>query len=221
MESSGVVDGAACDWLYASILSRASFCKSKSCNRSGVRIDRIGVREQFPYSSQARWTVKSGNTRSPGRGAISQKFHSGHNSPIQGLNRRICFSFVAANSRMSFSVRPRTMQSHTKIQTGSFRVRRQSRKPMQLLLRITMAAITPPIWRLIRVPDRFTLYQLHRVLQSCLAILTTTSMSSSLTLVALRLRTQSPRPEDATAIRLCDLDLSRALLVRLRRRVGT
>jgi len=40
-----------------------------------------------------------------------------------------------------------------------------SRGPKQLLLRITMADITPPIWRLVRIPDRFTLHQLHRVLQ--------------------------------------------------------
>jgi hypothetical protein len=36
---------------------------------------------------------------------------------------------------------------------------------MQLLLRVTMREITPQIWRLLRVPDQFTLHQLHRTLQ--------------------------------------------------------
>jgi Plasmid pRiA4b ORF-3-like protein len=36
---------------------------------------------------------------------------------------------------------------------------------MQLLLRVTMREITPPIWRLLRVPDGFTLHRLHRALQ--------------------------------------------------------
>jgi hypothetical protein len=35
----------------------------------------------------------------------------------------------------------------------------------QLLVRITLRGIDPPIWRRVRVPDGFTLHQLHRVLQ--------------------------------------------------------
>lgn len=78
---------------------------------------------------------------------------------------------------------------------------------MQLLLRITMAAITPPIWRLIRVPDRFTLHQLHRVLQIVFSYLDYHLYEFQLD----SRRFEAPDPEseaeDATAIRLCDLDL--------------
>jgi len=42
---------------------------------------------------------------------------------------------------------------------------RGTRVPKQHLLRVTMRVIDPPIWRLVRVPDAFTLHQLHRVLQ--------------------------------------------------------
>jgi hypothetical protein len=42
---------------------------------------------------------------------------------------------------------------------------RATRAPKQQLLRVTMRAIDPPIWRLVRVPDAFTLHQLHRVFQ--------------------------------------------------------
>jgi len=79
---------------------------------------------------------------------------------------------------------------------------------MQLLLRITMAEITPPIWRLIRVPDRFTLHQLHRVLQIAFSRL-------DYHLYAFEIgpgRFEAPDPkseaEDAAATRLGDLALS-------------
>jgi len=39
------------------------------------------------------------------------------------------------------------------------------RTPRDLELRVTLAEIEPPIWRLVRVPDEFTLHQLHRVFQ--------------------------------------------------------
>jgi hypothetical protein len=44
---------------------------------------------------------------------------------------------------------------------------RRGRKPRPRLLqlRITLAEIEPPIWRLVRVPDTYTLHQLHRVIQ--------------------------------------------------------
>jgi hypothetical protein len=32
-------------------------------------------------------------------------------------------------------------------------------------LRLTLAGIEPPIWRYVRVPDAYTLHQLHRVIQ--------------------------------------------------------
>lgn len=37
--------------------------------------------------------------------------------------------------------------------------------PRDLVLHVALAEITPPIWRRLRVPDRLTLDQLHRVLQ--------------------------------------------------------
>jgi hypothetical protein len=44
---------------------------------------------------------------------------------------------------------------------------RRGRKPKPRLveLRITIADIEPPIWRHVRVPDAYTLHQLHRVIQ--------------------------------------------------------
>lgn len=44
---------------------------------------------------------------------------------------------------------------------------RRGRKPKPRLveLRITIAGIEPPIWRRVRVPDTYTLDQLHRVIQ--------------------------------------------------------
>lgn len=38
-------------------------------------------------------------------------------------------------------------------------------KPRALELRITIADVEPPIWRHVRVPDTYTLDQLHRVIQ--------------------------------------------------------
>lgn len=37
--------------------------------------------------------------------------------------------------------------------------------PQDLVLHVALADISPPIWRRVRVPDRLTLHQLHRVLQ--------------------------------------------------------
>lgn len=44
---------------------------------------------------------------------------------------------------------------------------RRGRKPKPRLmeLRINLAEIEPPIWRYVRVPDAYTLHQLHRVIQ--------------------------------------------------------
>ena len=38
-------------------------------------------------------------------------------------------------------------------------------EPRQVVLRATIDGIAPPIWRLIRVPEQFSLHQLHRTLQ--------------------------------------------------------
>ncbi|MBH0198241.1 MAG: plasmid pRiA4b ORF-3 family protein [Nitrospira sp.] len=79
---------------------------------------------------------------------------------------------------------------------------------MQLLLRITMAEITPSIWRLIRVPDRFTLHQLHRVLQIVFSHLDCHLYAFELELRHFEAPDPESEAEDATATRLCDLALS-------------
>jgi len=43
--------------------------------------------------------------------------------------------------------------------------RSRSRMRRDLVLRVTIAGIEPAIWRLVRVPDEYTLHQLHRVFQ--------------------------------------------------------
>jgi hypothetical protein len=43
--------------------------------------------------------------------------------------------------------------------------RGRTRTPHDLVLRVTLADIEPAIWRLVRVPDEYTLHQLHRVFQ--------------------------------------------------------
>lgn len=43
--------------------------------------------------------------------------------------------------------------------------RGRSRTPHDVELRVTLAEIEPAIWRLVRVPDEYTLHQLHRVFQ--------------------------------------------------------
>jgi hypothetical protein len=48
---------------------------------------------------------------------------------------------------------------------GSQKPRRPRRRRRQIVLRANMREIQPPIWRRIRVPEDFSLNQLHRVLQ--------------------------------------------------------
>lgn len=43
--------------------------------------------------------------------------------------------------------------------------RGRPRKPRDLDLRVSIRYVDPPIWRLVRIPDDYTLHQLHRVLQ--------------------------------------------------------
>jgi Plasmid pRiA4b ORF-3-like protein len=79
---------------------------------------------------------------------------------------------------------------------------------MQLLLRVTMVAISPPIWRLIRVPDQFTLHQLHRVLQIVFSRLDYHLYEFEVESRHFEAPGPESEAEDATAIRLCDLALS-------------
>lgn len=90
------------------------------------------------------------------------------------------------------------------------RSRDATRTPKQLLLRVTMRRIEPHIWRLLRVPDAFTLHQLHRVLQIAFSRLDYHLYAFEVG----KRRFESPDPEaeyeteDSTAIRLRDLKLS-------------
>ena len=43
--------------------------------------------------------------------------------------------------------------------------RSRAARPSDLVLHVSLQEIEPPIWRRIRIPDRYTLHQLHRVLQ--------------------------------------------------------
>lgn len=79
---------------------------------------------------------------------------------------------------------------------------------MQLLLRITMADISPPIWRLIRVPDRLTLHQLHRVLQIIFSRLDYHLYAFECESRQFEAPDPESEAEDATNIKLCDLALS-------------
>ena len=82
------------------------------------------------------------------------------------------------------------------------------RVPMQLLLRVTMREITPPIWRLLRVPDDFTLHQLHRVLQIAFSRLDYHLYAFELRSRRFEAPDSESEAEDATRMRLSDLDLT-------------
>ncbi len=86
--------------------------------------------------------------------------------------------------------------------------RGRPRIPRDLDLRVTITDIEPPIWRLVRVPDEYTLHQLHRVLQLVFGW-------QDYHLYDFRLgerRFEAPDPEaegeDSTAVRLRDLALT-------------
>lgn len=51
------------------------------------------------------------------------------------------------------------------VQPAAAAKRSRSRTPHGLVLRVSIAGIEPPIWRRVRVPDEYTLHQLHRVFQ--------------------------------------------------------
>lgn len=88
---------------------------------------------------------------------------------------------------------------------------RRGRKPKPRLveLRIALAEIDPPVWRLVRVPDTYTLDQLHRIVQLLFGWL-------DYHLYAFRVgerRFEAPdeeaEGEDSTAIRIGDLALGK------------
>jgi hypothetical protein len=78
-----------------------------------------------------------------------------------------------------------------------------------LELRITLADIHPPIWRRVRVPDAYTLHQLHRVIQLLFGWLDCHLYAFE----AGERRFEAPwehgEDEDSTTVRLRDLALDR------------
>lgn len=83
------------------------------------------------------------------------------------------------------------------------------RTTRQLVLRVTLRDIEPPVWRLVHVPEAFTLHQLHRVLQIAFSWL-------DYHLYEFRIghrRFEAPDPEaddeveDSMSVRLADIDL--------------
>jgi hypothetical protein len=83
------------------------------------------------------------------------------------------------------------------------------RIPRDLDLHVAIADVEPPIWRLVRVPDEYTLHQLHRVFQLVFGW-------QDYHLYDFRVgerRFEAPDPEaedeDSTAVRLRDLELGK------------
>jgi len=107
------------------------------------------------------------------------------------------------------------------------RTRASKRGTKQLLTPITMRDIDPPIWRLVTVPDAFTLHQFHRVLQIVFSRLDYHLFAFELG--ARRFEMQDPaaeyETEDAASTALRHLDLRAGsefrVHLRFRRRVDS
>lgn len=82
-------------------------------------------------------------------------------------------------------------------------------KPGALELRITLADIEPPVWRSVRVPDAYTLDQLHRVIQLLFGWLDYHLYSFEVGERRFEAPLEEAEDEDATAIRLRDLQLGK------------
>lgn len=87
---------------------------------------------------------------------------------------------------------------------------RRGRKPQPRLLelRITLAEIEPPIWRRVRVPDAYTLHQLHRVIQLVFGWLDYHLYLFQAGERRFEEPLEDAEYEDSTAVRLRDLALS-------------
>lgn len=88
---------------------------------------------------------------------------------------------------------------------------RRGRKPRPRLLqlRITLADIEPPIWRLVRVPDAYTLHQLHRVIQLVFGWLDYHLYQFEVGGRRYEEPLEEAEHEDSTAVRMSDLALAR------------
>src|SRR5215218_121944 len=80
-------------------------------------------------------------------------------------------------------------------------------KPRALDLRITIAEIEPPIWRRVRVPDAYTLHQLHRVIQLVFGWLDYHLYAFAIGGRRFEEPLEEAEDEDSTAVRLRDLPL--------------
>jgi hypothetical protein len=99
-----------------------------------------------------------------------------------------------------------TMQSDTPPRTPARRGRKP--KPRLLELRITLADIQPPIRRLVRVSDAYSLHQLHRVIQLLFGWLDYHLYSFEIGGRRFEEPLEDAEHEDSTAVRLRELDLS-------------
>lgn len=80
-------------------------------------------------------------------------------------------------------------------------------KPRTLDLRITIAGIDPPIWRRVRVPNAYTLHQLHRVIQLVFGWLDYHLYAFEVGDRRFEEPLEEAEDEDSTAVRLGDLPL--------------
>jgi hypothetical protein len=82
-------------------------------------------------------------------------------------------------------------------------------KPRALELRITLAQIEPSIWRYVRVPDEYTLDQLHRVIQLIFGWQDYHLYSFEAGERLFEEPDAEARGEDSTVVRLADLKLEK------------
>jgi Plasmid pRiA4b ORF-3-like protein len=82
-------------------------------------------------------------------------------------------------------------------------------KPRLLELTITLADIEPSIWRRVRVPDTYTLHQLHRVIQLLFGWLDDHLYGFDVGERRFEQPMEHAEDEDSTAVRLSDLQLSK------------
>jgi hypothetical protein len=76
-----------------------------------------------------------------------------------------------------------------------------------LQLRIALARIEPPIWRRVRVPDAYTLHQLHRMIQMAFGWLDYHLYSFEIGERRFEAPFEDAEDEDSTGVRLRDLGL--------------
>lgn len=88
---------------------------------------------------------------------------------------------------------------------------RRGRKPRPRLLhlRVTLAEVEPPIWRVLRVPDAYTLHQLHRVIQFAFGWLDYHLYAFKVGARRFEEPLEEAEDEDSTAVHLRDLALGR------------